>query len=154
MKIFLISFLLLTSTTLLFCQHEMPSTKNNGSYSLLEPERGINNKPTSTKLFEFGKNNGTNLLAIAACEKCMPALYTYQEAQSKRLGIPVFFNKMGLYVFGYKNNSFVIVLVSSELGKKAWTKFSFINFYSKNKSEVASITKSEIEQYVIELSKK
>ena len=154
MKTFLISFLLLTSTDLLFSQHEIPSNKNNGSYYLLEPERGINNKPTNTKLFEFGDNNGTSLLAIAACEKCVPAVYTYQDAQSKRLGIPVFFNKMGFYIFGYKTNSFVIVLVSSELGKKPWSNFSFINFYSKNKSQMATVTKAEIKQYVIDISKK
>lgn len=154
MKTLFISFVLLISTTLLFSQHEMPSNKNNGSYSLLEPERGIHSKPTSTKFFEFGENNGINLLAIAACEKCIPAIYTYQETQSKRLGIPVFFNKMGFYVFGYKNNSFIIVLVSSELGKKAWTDFSFINFYSKDKSQINTISKQKITQYVIDLSKK
>ena len=93
MKKLIISFIFLVNTNLLFSQHEMPSKDNSGTYYLLEAEKGINNKPTKTKLFQFGEKeeNGAQLLAIAACEKCMPAVYTYQAAQSKRLGIPVFF---------------------------------------------------------------
>ena len=143
-------FLFIISTA--FAQQEIISESVNGTYHLFMAERGVP-KPTKTKLIQFGENNGTKLLAVAACEKCMPAVYTYQETESKRLGVPVFFNSTGLYVFKYDKDSFVIVMVTSKLGDNPWTNFTFSNFYSKTKSKADSITKAEIEAYAIKLSK-
>ncbi len=147
--------LLVFSETVLFAQ-ENNSTKNkSGTYYLLESERfGVNVEKTKTKLFQFGENKGTKLLAIAACEKCIPAVYTYQEADSNKLGVPVYFNSSGFYIIGYNENSFVNVLVTSKLGDKVWSSFSFSNFYSKNITTVNNMTKEKIETYAIELSEK
>lgn len=126
----------------------------NGKYHLLEAERGTKNKPTKTKVVQFGKNNGTELLAIAACEKCMPAVYTFQKNESKKYGTPIFFNSMGLYVITFDEESFVIVLVDKKIGDGNWSKFAFSNFYSKNKMKVDKMTKQKIEEYAIDISKK
>lgn len=141
-------------TTNLKAQNAEFVERFNGTYHLLEPERGINNKPTKTKLVQFGKNNNTELLAIAACEKCMPAVYTYQEKESKTYKTPIFLNSMGLYVLPFDDESFVIVFVDKKLGDGIWSKFSFSNFYSKNKATVSKMTKQKIEEFAIQFSKK
>lgn len=146
-----LNILLLFITSVVFAQQEITPEAINGTYHLFMEERGVSG-PTKTKLIQFGENNGTKLLAIAACEKCMPAIYTYQEAESEQIGIPVFFNSTGLYVFGYDTDSFVTVMVTSKLGDKTWANFAFSNFYSKSKSKVETITKSKIEAYAIKLS--
>ncbi len=151
MKYILYTLFLFIVNTVCAQQEITPETVNE-TYHLFMEERGVSG-PTKTKFIEFGENNGTKLLAIAACEKCMPAIYTYQENDSKRLGVSVFFNSTGLYVFQYDMDSFVIVMATSKLGDSAWSKFAFSNFYSKTKSKADSITKAEIEAYAIKLSK-
>jgi hypothetical protein len=148
MKI-LICFLLLSQIS--YTQNTR-NKDNNGTYHLFEAERGINNKPTNSKIFEFGEHNSVKLLAIAACAKCMPAVYTYQETESNKLDIPVYFNKMGIYILGYDKESFVAVLVTNKLGDGEWNNFSFSNFYSKNKLKIASINKEKISNYAKEIS--
>ena len=150
---YILHTLLLLISSIAFAQQEITPETVNGTYHLFMEERGVSG-PTKTKLIQFGENNGTKLLAIAACEKCMPAIYTYQEKDSKRLGVSVFFNSTGLYVFEYDADSFVIVMATSKLGDSPWSKFAFSNLYSKTKSKANSITKTEIEAYAIKLSKK
>ena len=150
---YLYTLLLFFVTFLISAQNETPTEAINGKYHLLEAERGVSG-PTKIKFIEFGENNGTKLLAVAACEKCMPAIYTYKEEDSKRLGVPVFFNSSGLYVFGYDKDSFVIVLVTSMLGDKPWESFAFSNLYTKNAVTAKMIGKDKIEAYAKALSKK
>ncbi len=152
---FILSLLLLFGASALNAQQNIPTEDMNGTYQLLVAERGAaNGGTTKKKLIQFGENNGTKLLAIAACEKCMPAVYTYQEEDSKRLNIPVFFNSSGLYVFGYDEDSLVAVLVTSKLGDGEWAGFSFSNFYSKSETKAKTMTKEKVETYAISLSKK
>lgn len=152
---FILSLLLLFGATDLIAQQNISTENMNGVYHLLVAERGAaNGGTTNEKLIQFGENNGTKLLAIAACEKCMPAVYTYQEDDSKRLGMPVFFNSSGLYVLEYDEDSLVTVLVTNKLGDGEWTDFSFSNFYSKNEAKVNAMTKEKIEAYAISISKK
>lgn len=66
-------------------QTEKPTSKIDGTYYLLESESGINNQQTKTKLFQLAENNGLRMLAIAACEKCVPAIYTYKREDSESL---------------------------------------------------------------------
>ena len=145
--------ILLLLVTFFVASQDLSSDSVNGKYHLFEPERGVSG-PTKTKFIEFGENNGTKLLGVAACEKGMPAVYTYQEEDSKRLGIPVFFNSTGLYVLGYDKESFVIVLVTSKIGDKPWEAFAFSNLYTKNIVTAKMITKTKIEAYAKALSKK
>ncbi|PQJ78629.1 hypothetical protein [Polaribacter porphyrae] len=126
----------------------------NGKYHLLEAEKGIDNKPSKIKFVEFGENNGKKLLAVAACEKCTPAIFSYKQEESKKYGTPIFFNYFGLYAITYDKESFIIVFVDKKLGSGTWTKFGFSNFYSKSKTKVAQMTKEKLEAFAIALSKK
>lgn len=150
--------LLFTSLIFLFSLNSLAQEnlkeRFNGTYYLLEAERGANNKPTKEKIVQFGENNGTKLLAIAACEKCIPAVYTYQEKDSKTYKKPIFFNSFGLYVLPFDEESFVIVQVTSKLGSGKWNKFTFLNFYSRNKSKVAEMTKQKVEDFARAFSTK
>ena len=139
--------LTLSTTTLLSQEEAVLSTAINGTYHLLEAERGMNNGQTKTKIFEYAEHNGKKLLAISACEKCMPAIYSYQEADSKDLETLVFYNAMGLYVFAYDHESFVMIMPSPD-SPEDWTNFAFSNFYSKSEAKVSAMTKDKIKLFV------
>ena len=125
-----------------FYGQDVAETKNvDGMYHLLFVERdGAKNK-----VIQLAENNGSKILAIAACAKCMPALYAYEPEESERIGKPVYFNKIGLYVITYDSESFVIVMLSAKEGED----FSYLNFYSKNQATVKSMTKEKIANYVL-----
>jgi hypothetical protein len=127
-----------------------PTEAINGTYHLLEGERGIGNKPTKTKLFQYGLLGDTKVLAVATCEKCMPAIYKYKEEYSKELGVPVFFNDYGLFLITYDTESFVMIMHANKEGAD-WTDFSFSNFYSKNNAKVNTMTQQKIKEYIINL---
>ncbi|MGB3607695.1 MAG: hypothetical protein WA775_16150 [Psychroserpens sp.] len=134
-----------------FSQIEQPDDPRNGVYHLLEPERGLNNQPTSTKLVQYGKNNGTKLLAIAACEKCMPAVYTFQPEETEILGVTTHYNSTGLFVFEYDSESFVIIMLDPSANGD-WTNFMFSNFYSKDQEKVNNMSKDKIKDFVTKIS--
>ena len=151
MKTFLKYFIVLFSPYLLFSQSEIPTEAINGTYHLLEGERGIGNKQTKTKIFQYGLLGDKKVLAVAACGKCMPAIYTYQAEESKLLALPVFFNDIGLFVIAYDAESFVMIKLSNNADTD-WTDFSFSNFYSKNKAKVNKMTQQKIKEYIIKIS--
>lgn len=122
----------------------------NGSYHLFEAERGVNNKSTKTKLIEYGENNGIKLLAVAACEKCIPAVYTYKKEESIQMERPVFFNSSGLWVVKYDDESFVIFMPDPAAGSDS-EKLYISNFYSKSKFKVENMTKAKIKDFVLNL---
>ena len=93
-----------------FSQADKTTTAINGTYYMLESERGLNNQPTKTKLVQLVENNGVQMLAIAACEKCIPAIYTYKAEDSETLDRHTYFNSMGIFVTQYDNESFVAFL--------------------------------------------
>lgn len=144
LKIKLIALVLLTSNC--FSQSVNPSKEINGKYHLLDAERGV-----KTKIFEYGAHNGTKLLLVASCKKCIPAVYKYQENDSKEVGVPIFYNSIGLFMFGYDKDSFVMVMPSNK-SDGDWASFSFSNFYSKDQSKVNSMTKENIKEYIRQLS--
>jgi len=122
----------------------------NGTYHLFEAERGVNNKLTKTKLIEYGENNGTKLLAIAACEKCMPAVYTYKKEKSKELKRKVFYNSSGIWVMEYDADSFVLFMSNpNAIVQKDDLLYS--NFYSKSESKVRKMSKKKVEDFIINL---
>ena len=79
MKKLLKYLLIFLSPYLLFSQNENPTEALNGTYNLLESEKGIGNKQTFTKLFQYGKWGKDYVMAVAACSKCMPAIYKYNK---------------------------------------------------------------------------
>ncbi|WP_407557324.1 hypothetical protein [Winogradskyella sp. 4-2091] len=146
MKTICYYLLLLFIPNLISSQGSMPTKERNGTYYLLEAERGAD-----TKMFEFGEHNGVQLLAVAACAKCMPGVYRYQEEDSKEVGVAIFYNKLGLYMIAYDDESFVMVMPSIKEGED-WTDFTFSNFYSKSKSKVDAMSKEKIKTYILKLS--
>lgn len=145
---FLIALLL---PCLLFSQNENPTEAMNGTYHLLEGERSIGNKQTKTKIFQYGLLGNDKVLAVAACEKCMPAIYKYKEEDSKELKTAVFYNDIGLFLFAYDNESFVMMMPGRKVDAD-WTDFSYSNFYSKSKVKVAAMTQQKIKEYIIQIS--
>lgn len=123
MKKVLKYLLVLFAPFLLFSQNEIPTEVINGEYHLLEEERGVGNKQTKTKKFQYGLLGDQKALAIAACNRCMPAIYKYQEVESKELGFSLFYHDIGLFVITYDNESFVMVKPSNKEGAD-WTDFS------------------------------
>jgi len=120
-----------------------------GTYHLTTTERG-----QSKVKMEMGQMGNKTVLAIAACDRCPPAVYTFQQEQSSTLQTPVFFNTMGLYVIKYDDDSWIVVQPDGELGRKVWTKIGHANLYSKSANKAKSMTRGQIETYAINLSKK
>jgi len=140
-----VKIILLLSAIHLSSQNSNLLKSVDGTYHLLEAERGV-----TTKVFEFGEHNNVKLLAIAACKKCMPAVYTYKAEESKELDRLVFYNSTGLYLFQYDEESFVMIMINPKA--EHWTDFYFSNFYSKIKSKVASMSKEKIKKFIAKIS--
>ena len=151
MKTIITCLIIALTSSVLFSQSEIPTEAINGTYHLLEAEKGIGNKPTKSKLFQYGEFAGDKVLAIAACAQCMPAIYKYQKDESKELGIPVFYNDYGLFVITYDNESFVMVK-AADADSEDWTDFSYSNFYSKNEAKVIAMTQQKIKAFVVAVS--
>ncbi|GAB5565851.1 MAG: hypothetical protein Wins2KO_29140 [Winogradskyella sp.] len=146
MKIFIINFSLCLFSLAFHAQSAKPSKEINGSYHLMEAERGV-----QTKIFEYGQHNDAKLLLIAPCKQCMPGTYTYQKEASEELDRAVFYNSTGLYVFQYDDESFVMIMLNVTQDVD-WTDFYFSNFYSKNKSKVKAMSKDKIKAFILSIS--
>lgn len=146
MKTLILSIGLCLFSISLFSQSAIPSKAINGTYHLLEAERGV-----KTKIFEYGEHNATKLLLIAACKQCIPGTYTYQKDASEELGRAVFYNSSGLYVFQYDDESFVMIMLNVTEDVE-WTDFYFSNFYSKNKAKVKAMSKEKIKAFILKIS--
>lgn len=151
MKIALKYVLIFLTPYLLFSQNTNPTEALNGTYHLLDSERGIGNKQTFTKLFQYGKWGEDYVMAVAACSKCMPAIYKYHKEYSDDMKTAVFFNDVGLFLIAYDTESFVMMMPSKKEGA-TWSDFSFSNFYSKNKMKVTGMSKQKIKEYIISIS--
>ncbi|AXG71439.1 hypothetical protein KORDIASMS9_03696 [Kordia sp. SMS9] len=146
MKTILIYSSLLLFSLQLYSQSAVPTDKINGTYYVLEAERGAN-----TKIFEYGQHNNAKLLLIAACKQCIPGTYTYQKEASEELQRAVFYNSTGLYVFQYDDESFVMIMLNASEDAE-WTDFYFSNFYSKNKAKVKNMSKEKIKKFILKIS--
>jgi len=151
MKTLLKYIIVLCTPCLLSAQNENPTEALNGTYHLLEAERAGGNKQTKTKIFEYGKFGADNVLAVAACAKCMPAIYKYKEEFSNDLKTAVFFNDIGLYLIAYDNESFIMMMPSKKENTE-WTDFAYSNFYSKSQVKVAAMSQQKIRDYIIKIS--
>ena len=140
-------FTLLFSTTVLQATEITPESVK-GIYHLGIPERGQQQVEIA-----YGDMKGKTVIAVAPCERCPPAVYSYLKRESRILDIPVFTTN-GLYLFQYDNDSFVIVQPDSALGSKTWSKIDHANIYSKNIATAKSVSRDQIESFVTSLSKK
>ncbi|WP_299108976.1 hypothetical protein [uncultured Tenacibaculum sp.] len=150
MKIFKYILLFILPFTV-YTQNEKPTKAIDGVYHLLERERTIGNKQTKTKFFQYSLLGTTKVVAVAACKKCIPAIYKYQEAESKELNRPVFYNNIGLFLISYDQESFVMVMPANKQGSD-WTDFAYSNFYSKNSSKVASMSQKKIKDFILQIA--
>ncbi|MBU3012337.1 hypothetical protein KO506_13050 [Polaribacter vadi] len=134
---------------MLFSQSEKPTEAINGTYYLMAAEKGIGSKMTKEKLFQYTAWGNDNVLIVAACEKCSPVMYKYNKEESEAIGVPVFYNAIGLYMITYDDESF-IMLVPANKNSKDWTDFTYSNFYSKNKAKADAMTKQKIVEFIDE----
>ncbi len=141
-----IFILLLLVAGVVQAQNKPSKAHIDGAYTALVAERGASG-PTKNKVIQLVENNGTQMLAVAACAKCFPALYTYKPKMSKQFGKPVFYNSMGLYLLTYDQESFVIVMLDLTFKEN----FSYHNFYSKSNEKVKTMSKKKVEAYAIKL---
>ena len=96
---------------------------------------------------QYVERNGAKMLASSACDKCTPAVYTYQAEPSEALGIAVFFNSFGIYMIQYDADSFVSVVPDKALGRGVFGNITYSNFYSKDQSKVTGMTAEKIAAY-------
>ncbi|TQV71006.1 hypothetical protein FLL45_22015 [Aliikangiella marina] len=119
-----------------------------GSYFLGTPERG------KTKVeMDFG-NLGNKVVLAVGCKGCPTATYSFLKEESSTLGVATFFNTIGLYVFQYDENSWVVVQPDGQLGRKVWNKIGHANIYSKDANKAKSVARADIEKFAIGLSSK
>ncbi len=147
MRIHLKYIIVLLIPYFLFSQNEMPTEAINGTYHLMDAERGIGSKMTKEKLFQYGEMGTDKVLAVAACQRCSPAIYKYQKEDSEAMEIPVFYNAIGLYMITYDNESFVMMVPANKKSKD-WTDFTYSNFYSKSKVKAEAMTKQKIVDFI------
>jgi len=147
MKTILKHLIILLTPYLLFSQSKMPTEAINGTYHLMDAERGIGSKMTKEKLFQYGEMGTDKVLAVAACQRCAPAIYKYQKEDSEAMGVPVFYNAIGLYMITYDNESFVMMVPANKKSKD-WTDFTYSNFYSKSKAKADAMTKQKIIDFI------
>ena len=149
--VYLSPFVILFTPCLLFAQHENPTEALNGVYHLLEAEKGVGDQQTLTKIFQYGKWGEDNVMAAAACEKCMPIIYKYKKEYSEELKTAVFYSDYALFLIAYDEESFVVMKPSNKEGA-GFTDFSFSNFYSKSQVKVAAMSQQKIKEYIIKIS--
>lgn len=147
MKIFFKYLLVLLMPCLLYSQSKEPTKAINGKYYLMAAEKGIGSKMTKEKLFQYGVWGKDKVLMVAACNKCSPAMYKYNNDESQTMGVPFFYNIMGLYMITYDHESF-IMMVPANKKSKDWTDFTYSNFYSKNKAKADIMTKQKIVNFI------
>lgn len=139
----LLLFISLSSTAA-----ELTAESVKGVYHLGTPERG-----QKKVMMGYGDMNGTTVIAVAACKKCPPAVYSYMSEESKTLGVPVF-TTAGLYLIQYDDESFVIIQPDGALGRQVWSKIGHANVYSKNQNTAKTLARDSIEKFAINLSSK
>ncbi len=114
----------------------------NGIYHLYSPEKGPSGK-TYKMILEFIERNTQQMLAIAPCAECYPAIYSYKPELTRKFGKPIFYNSSRIHVLQYDDESFIICMVAVSLEKD----FEYINFYSKSKSKVNAMSLEKIQNY-------
>ena len=127
---------------------ELSRDKIKGSYHLGTPERG----KTQVEM-DFG-NLGNKVVLAVGCKGCPTATYTFLKEESTTLGVATFFNTIGLYVFQYDDESWVVVQPDGQLGRKVWSKIQHANIYSKNPATAKSTSREQIEKFALGLSSK
>ena len=147
MKTFFKYLVLLLTPCMLFSQYKEPTEAINGKYYLMDAEKGIGSKMTKEKLFQYGEWGQDKVLVVAACERCSPAMYKYKKEDSEAMEVSMFYNAVGLYMFMYDDESFVM-MVPANKNSTDWTDFTYSNFYSKNKEKAAAMTKQKIIDFI------
>lgn len=132
---------------ILFSQSKEPTNAIDGKYYLMDAEKGIGSEMTKEKLFQYTKWGNDKVLIVAACQRCSPAMYKYNKEDSDNYGVPMFYNAIGLYMFMYDDESFVM-MVPANKNSKDWTDFTYSNFYSKSKTKADSMTKQKIVDFI------
>lgn len=118
--------------------------KFNGTYYSLKPMKLRSGGVATEMICQVGKMGNIQVLAIAACEKCMPGVYTFKPSSSKEIKRAMFYNKYGAMAIEYDENSFVVAYVTADKPR--------VDFYSKSKSKVAAMTEEKALEFVMKFS--
>lgn len=143
-----IALTLLTLLSPMLMAGELSRDKIKGSYHLGTPERG----KTQVEM-DFG-NLGNKIVLAVGCKGCPTATYSFLKEESSTLGVATFFNSIGLYVFQYDDESWVVVQPDGQLGRKVWSKIGHANIYSKDPLKAKSVSRTKIENFALDLSAK
>lgn len=127
--------------------HTVWAATSDGVYHLWQPERGASQVQMKRLM-----HNGRDIMAVASCEKCPPAVYQFQAEPSAILKRDVFFNSMGLYLIADTESRFWLVQADAELGRAVWQKLGYLNVYSKNQADFAKLNLAEQQQQLLALS--
>lgn len=130
---------------------ELTQESVNGIYDLATPERSAAGQTKKLQI-EYGELNGQKILVSKACPQCPAAGYKMLNDETNELNRPVFFNSMGIYIVAYDENTFVSVMADAQLGKKAWSKITYANIYSKQGTPTISLDSGK--QFVLAESKR
>lgn len=128
------------------------NTFSQSIYHLMVPSRDGKKQNT----VQIVNNNGTDLFTMSSCKGCMPAVYTHNKEASEAMGKPVY-GASGIYILPYDENSYVSVAPKAPLvalGEGIWKTFLYTNFFSTDKSKVNAMSKTKVEQWAIDISKK
>ena len=88
----------------------------------------------------------TKMMTLSLSKGGMPAYFVFDEATSKKAKIAVFRNRMSM-VFMYDKNSLVMVREKKERNQVNGETLS--DFFSKDKSKVADMTKEKAMEYAM-----
>lgn len=143
-------------STWLVAQDLVKLESYDGTYHLMKIERSVmpGKQGTNLKTLQVVEKNGTIMLATLECDKCTPSIFTYQNEPSEKLGNPVFFNSMGLYMIALDEDGFIYCMTQTKLGDGLWNSLIFSNFYSKDEIKVNEMNNDKLLKIAHLISKK
>ena len=93
-----------------------------------------------------GAPGTTKMMTLSLTKGGMPAYFVFDAAISKKSKIAVFRNRMSM-VFMYDKNSLVMVREKKERNQAEGE--TLVDFFSKDKAKVASMTKDKAMEYAL-----
>lgn len=142
MKLKATLFILFFTIVSSFAQDYFPNKETfNGNYYGLTPIVLRNGSKVDFMICQVGDMGNDKVLAMAACKSCMPAVYTFKPESSKEIKKAVFYNKWGIMIIQYDKESFVRLIPTQNKPR--------IEFFSKNKSTISSLTEQKVIEYAM-----
>lgn len=107
---------------------------------------GRSGQETKEVFLAVGAPGTTKMMTLSLTKGGMPAYFVFDEAISKKAKIAVFRNRMSM-VFMYDKNS--LVMVREKKARNEAVGETLADFFSKDKSKVAAMTKEKAMEYAM-----